>query len=231
MRGIFVIASLASFVLASAVSPASAAEPYILNLSGNNFSIKEAAAIGQELEVEALLSQVHDNAPIPLPGILDWSTEYTLRIHGLFLVDPPTNPVKTYVGGTIELWSQAPPNAPWTPTTPIAQIPAFNGGQVPATFIDGQQLLVGSFTQFATLFFGGQTGTVTSTINWTGGSRLADLQALGIDSNWHWNGFFNNSAPVPTGYRKLYGGKLEREVPVSVEPATWGKIKNLLRAD
>ena len=69
----------------------------------------------------------------------------------------------------------------------FATIPAFNGVTVPATFTDGTLLLSGAFTQFATLFFGGQTGTVTSTINWTGGSKLSDLQALGIASGWHWN--------------------------------------------
>jgi hypothetical protein len=113
----------------------------------------------------------------------------------------------------------------------VASIPPFNGAQVPTSFTNGQLLLSGVFTQFATLFFGGQTGTVTSTIDWTAGSKLADLQSLGIADNWHWNGFFNVTAPVPSGYFELYGGKLEHEVPVAVEAATWGSIKGLMRAE
>jgi hypothetical protein len=92
-------------------------------------------------------------------------------------------------------------------------------------------LLAGSFTQFATLFFGGSTGSISATINWTGGSRLADLQGLGIQNDWHWNGWFHMTAPVPPGYFRLYGGKLERELPVAVEATTWGAIKSLLRAE
>lgn len=229
MRGIVAIASVV--ILASAVGVGHAAEPYILNLSGNNFSTNEAAAIGQQLRIVAMLSQVQDTPPFALPGITNWSTEYTVNVAGLTLASPPGNAVKTYTGGTIELWSETPPDAPWTPTTPVSTIPSFNGGQVPATFTDGTLLLSGNFTQFATLFFGGQTGTITSTIDWTAGSKLADLQALGIASGWHWNGFFNISAPVPSGYFRLYGGKLEHEVPVAVEPSTWGSIKSLMRAD
>ncbi len=227
MRG---ITALATFALLVGMVGVSVAEPYLLNLSGNNFSITEATAIGGELEVAALLSQVQDNPPFPLPGILDWSTEYTVSIRELILVDPPSNPVKSYSGGVIELWSDTPPDAPWTPTTPVSSIPAYNATQVPATLVDGAAVLTGVFTQFATLFFGGQTGSISATINWTGGSEFAGLQALGIENDWHWNGWFNIGAPVPPGYLRLYGGKLERETPVAVEPATWGEIKNLLRA-
>jgi hypothetical protein len=229
MRGIVGIASVV--ILAGAVSTAHAVEPYVLNLSGNNFSTTEPAQIGQQLNLVALLSQVQDTAPFPLPGITNWSTEYTLSIGGLTLATAPGDPVKTFTGGAIELWSESPGDAPWTPTTPVAAIPAFNGAQVPTTFTNGQLLLSGVFTQFATLFFGGQTGTITSTINWTSGSRLADLQALGIANDWHWNGFFNVVAPVPPGYYRLYGGKIEHAVPVAVEASTWGSIKNLMRAE
>jgi hypothetical protein len=170
MRGIVGIASVV--ILAGAVSTAHAVEPYVLNLSGNNFSTTEPAQIGQQLNLVALLSQVQDTAPFPLPGITNWSTEYTLSIGGLTLATAPGDPVKTFTGGAIELWSESPGDAPWTPTTPVAAIPAFNGAQVPTTFTNGQLLLSGVFTQFATLFFGGQTGTITSTINWTSGSRL-----------------------------------------------------------
>jgi hypothetical protein len=230
MRGIVAIASV--LVLTSAVGgTAHAVEPYILNLSGNNFSTNEAAQIGQQLRIVAMLSQVQDTPPFALPGITGWTTEYTINIAGLTLASAPGGSVKSYTGGTIELWSEAPPDAPWTPTTPVSTIPAFNGVTVPATFTDGTLLLSGAFTQFATLFFGGQTGTVTSTINWTGGSKLSDLQTLGIPNGWHWNGFFNVNAPVPPGYFLLYGGKLEHEVPVAVEASTWGSIKNLMRAE
>lgn len=228
MRGITALATLALLIGAVGVS---SAEPYILNLCGNNFSISEAAAIGGELEVVGMLSQVQDNPPFSLPGIVDWTTEYTFDVRDLILASPPGNQVKTYTGGVVELWSETPPDAPWTPTTPVSSIPAFNALQVPARMVDGNADLTGVFTQFATLFFGGQTGSISATINWTGGSRLADLQALGIANDWHWNGWFHTTAPVPSGYRLLYGGKFEHEVPVSVEPATWGEIKNLLRAE
>jgi hypothetical protein len=228
MRGITALATLALLVGAVGVSTA---EPYILNLSGNNFSITEAAAIGGELEVVGMLSQVQDNPPFSVPGIIDWSTEYTVSVRDLILASPPSNSVKTYTGGVVELWSETPPDAPWTPTTPVSSIPALNAALVPARMIDGSPELIGVFTQFATLFFGGQTGSISATIDWTGGTRLADLQALGIANDWHWNGWFNLIAPVPGGYQRVYGGKLEHETPVAVEPATWGEIKNLWRAE
>jgi len=227
MRGITALATLALLVGAAG---ASIAEPYVLNLSGNNFSTSEATVIGGELDVVGMLSLVQDNPPFPLPGIIDWSTEYTVAVQDLILASPPANSVKTYTGGVIELWADTPPDAPWTPTTPVSSIPAYNSLQVPALMLDGTPLLTGVFTQFATLFFGGQTGSISATINWTGGSRLGDLQTLGIASDWHWNGWFHTTAPVPAGYLRLYGGKLEHETPVAVEPATWGEIKNLLRA-
>lgn len=227
MRVITVLATLA--FLAGAVG-VSSAEPYLLNLSGNNFSISEAAAIGGELEVVGMLSMVQDNPPFSLPGVVDWTTEYTVDVRDLILASPPGNSVKTYNGGVIELWADTPPDAPWTPTTPVGSIPAYNTLLVPALMVDGTPLLTGVFTQFATLFFGGQTGSISATINWTGGSKLGDLQSLGIANDWHWNGWFNIIAPVPPGFQRLYGGKLEHETPVAVEPATWGEIKNLLRA-
>lgn len=228
MRG---IEALASVALLLGVWGTAAGDPYLLDLSGNNFSVTEAQVVGQELKVALLLSKVQDNPPFAVPGAIDWSTEYTLYVSGLMLTDPPGNPVKSYSGGSVQLWSENPPDAPWTPTTPVGAIPAYNAAEVPTKLTDGTALLIGSFTQFATLFFGGNTGSISATINWTGGSKLGDLAAQGITDNWHWNGWFNLTAPVPPGYQLLYGGKLEHEQAVGVEPATWGKIKNLLRAD
>lgn len=207
------------------------AEPYILDLSGRNYSTSEAQAIGQELEIVGLLTPGQPNPPFQLPGISDWSTEYTLHANGLMLADPPNQPVKNYSAGTIELWSQAPPNAPYTPSTPPASVPAYDSADVPSTFIDGTLLLRGNFTTFTTIFYTGDTGSISSVIEWVAGSKLAELQAQNIEDNWHLNGYFNVSAPVPAGYQRLYGGKLERAQPVAVEPTTWGRIKDLWRGE
>src|SRR5262245_7324216 len=94
MRAIVGIASVV--ILAGAVSTAHAVEPYVLNLSGNNFSTSEPQQIGQQLNLVALLSQVQDTAPFTLPGITNWSTEYTLGVSGLTLQTAPANPVKTF---------------------------------------------------------------------------------------------------------------------------------------
>lgn len=80
------------------------AEPYILDLSGRNYSTSEAQAIGQELEIVGLVTQGPTNPPFQLPGISDWSTEYTVHVNGLTLADPTGQPVKNYSAGTIELW-------------------------------------------------------------------------------------------------------------------------------
>jgi hypothetical protein len=139
--------------------------------------------------------------------------------------------VKNYSGGTIEIWSQEPGDAPFGPTTPMGSIPAFNPAAVPGTFADGTMLLRGNFTTFTTLRFSGNTGSISSTIQWVAGSKINDLAALGIQNDWHWSGFFHVAAPVPPGYRYLYGGTLERGQPVNVEPTTWGRIKELWRGD
>lgn len=202
----------------------------VVNLSGNNFSIQEPAAIGEELTVVGLLSQVQNDPPISVPGITDWSTEYTVYVHGLTLASDPTAFQRNFTGGTIEIWSQAPPNAPWTPTTPVASIPD-RSGSVPDVFADGTLVLQGSFSSFTILDWtttGGDTATITNTnIDFTAGSALPELQNLGLTDGWSWSGWYDVSAPVPGGYEILYGGKLEVEAPTPVESTTWGRVKSL----
>ncbi|MGD8396787.1 MAG: hypothetical protein PVF43_15055, partial [Candidatus Eiseniibacteriota bacterium] len=203
----------------------------ILNLSGNNFSMDEPAAQGGQLRIAAELSQAQDMPPITLPGITTWSTEYTVYVYGLILESEPTGFQRNFSGGHIEIWAQNPPNAPWTPTTPVSSIPAFSSGVVPASFTDGTMLLKGAFSSFTILdftMFGSATGTITNTdIDWTGGTSLSELIAQGIQNDWVWSGWFDVGAPVPGGYQMLYGGKLEVETPTPVEPRTWGSIKAL----
>jgi hypothetical protein len=227
MKCITVVLTLA-FVLAAADAQA---VPYILNMSGNNFSTHEPAATGQQLRIAAELSMVQNNPPFSLPGIGAWSREYTVYIHGLTLQSAPGAFQRNYSGGVLEIWSQAPPNAPWTPTTPVGSIPAYNPSVVPARFTDGEMILRGNFSSFTLLdftVFGAATGSITNTdIDFVAGSFLPLLQAQNLQSNWSWSGWFKPTAPVPSGYGMLYGGKLEVEAPTPVEAATWGRIKAL----
>jgi hypothetical protein len=101
MRGIVAIASVV-FLLCAVGGAAHAVEPYILNLSGNNFSTNEAAQLGQQLRVVAMLSQVQDTPPFALPGITGWTTEYTINVDGLTLASAPGASVKSYTGGKLE---------------------------------------------------------------------------------------------------------------------------------
>ena len=229
MRGITVVLVLAFAMTAANVA---AVEPYLLDLSGNNFSTDEPAAIGEQLKVAAELSVVQSNPPFALPGILDWSTEYTAYIHGLTLASNPSEFMRNFTGGILEIWSDSSVNAPWTPTTPVSNIPARESGTVPSTFTDGVMILRGTFSSFTILdftIFGSDTGTITNTnIDFTAGAALQDLVSQGIQNDWSWNGWYDVVAPVPSGYFLLYGGKLEREAPTAVEPATWGAIKRAL---
>ena len=227
MKAIAVVLALA-YVL---VATGSSAEPYLLNLSGKNFSTDEPGAVGQPLKIALQLSQVQDNPPMSLPGILDWSTEYTVYISGLMLASNPSSFQRNFTGGVLEIWAETPPNAPWTPTTPVASIPAYNASVVPATFTDGTMFLRGTFSSFTILDFtqfGSDSGTITNaSIDFDGGLHLQDLIDLGIQNNWSWNGWFHVVAPVPPGYQLRYGGKLEIDSPTPVEPTTWGAIKAL----
>ncbi len=228
MRGIAVVMVLAfTFAAANAV----AVEPIMLNLSGNNFSTAEPAAIGQQLKIASELAVVQANPPFSLPGILNWSTEYTVYFSGLTLASDPSGFTRNFNGGVVEIWSDSSTNAPWTPTTPVSNIPALNPSAVPSHFTDGVRILRGTFSSFTILdftVFGSDTGTITNTnIDFTAGAGLQDLVNQGIQNDWSWNGWFDVSAPVPSGYGLLYGGKLEREVPTAVESVTWGAIKAL----
>jgi hypothetical protein len=224
------VAAIVAMALVFAAADTMAA-PYILNLSGNNFSTHEPGAIGQELRVAGHLSMVQIQSPISLPGITTWSTEYTVYFKNLTLQSSPGAFQRNFSGGVVEIWSQSPMNSPWTPTTPVSSIPGYNSGSVPSTFTDGTMLLRGVFSSFTILDFtqfGGPSGTITNTdIDFVAGSALGELQSHGVQHNWSWSGWFDVVAPVPDGYQLLYGGKLEVESPTPVEASTWGQIKSL----
>ncbi len=229
-----VLVAAASWVAAFSIPQQVRAETAALHLAGNSFSIREAQAIGQQLEIVGLLDQLQSRSPFSLPGITDWSTEYTLHIYDLTLADPPGQMVKTYNGGVIELWA-GPVDAPFGPGTAIANIPRYDPlydrPAVPITFANGTLLLQGHFSSFSTIRFAGDIGSISSSIEWVAGSKLADLVAQGIENDWHWNGDFNAGAAVPPGYGESYGGSVERAQAVSVEPTTWGRVKELWRGE
>ena len=129
-----------------------------------------------------------------------------------------------YTGGTIDLYQDPsrdhdfginPPNPPATPNT----------------FTNGSLFLGGTLSDFF-LFFDPSTGSgaYEANANFTSGSGLATLgqmDALG----YTFGGVLDRStgATIPQGYDLQADGVIQVQVRVSVEPRSWGAVKDLYR--
>ena len=71
----------------------------------------------------------------------------------------------------------------------------------------------------------GTGGSISCSVNWTGGSRLAELGAN--TTGWGMGGTLQTGVgSIPTGYDELWDCKIDQAV-IAVEDKTWGEIKGL----
>lgn len=144
----------------------------------------------------------------PLP--LDFANfEYTVVITDLRLdVDGAT---QIYSGGTIVIYEDA------TTTATFAD---------PSTFSDGTAILAGVVTTMERTLFTSSLGSLSGSLDWTGGSRLGELPP-GSATDWVLLSTVSRSPVlVEPGFDEQWDGKLEpREEAVGAESPSWGAVK------
>lgn len=209
-----------TLLLAFAVSARAADQ--ILHLSGHAWEDDGVGGsfppsnVGDVLNIVGILNDIE--AP------LVWDTanySYTVHVRSLVSLGESvfgTTHVSSYSGGLFTIYVDfLPSNASYGVNPP--------NGTVPSTFTDGiSTYLDGYFTGFTVTFnTGTQSGSFNGQLNFTGG----DVYPL-LTATQGWTFGANLANVSPTGYDVQMNGDVYLQV-VSVEPQSWGGIKNLYR--
>lgn len=187
---------------------------HIIDL-GQSPCFDEPPPAGSPLEFYGVLP-VQTQAPIPFPGLETGEIEYTFYLEDLDLLGDPGAFEREYGAGTIRLWADPTPDV----TGPCE--PTLYGGE-------GEIVLSGIVASFVVLDFtqvGASSGAIFGVVHWMGGTRIDELIAMGLRTDWQIEGGFTLEQGTP--YGRVFEGELWRE-PVPVEAATWGQIKSMLR--
>jgi hypothetical protein len=179
------------------------------NFDFNGYAQIPGTSLGQPL---AMYSVLTNNGVVPTPILLDFATnEYTMVIHGTVTGSSAT--AVYYAGAQVDIYSDA-----------------RSGGTaadyaIPSSFTDGTLILSGAFAgnlarNTVTPTLGGFIGTV----NFSGGTRLADLST---PDGWPCGGAWSRTiSGIPNGFQEMWDGKIDL-ASVAVEPRTWGGVKRL----
>jgi hypothetical protein len=162
-----------------------------------------------------MYSEVFDPAPATTPLPLDFADyQYTLVIEGLTL-DSDSGIAQTYSGGTLTLYQDAGTAADYAN---------------PATFTDGEALLIGTFTTLTRTAFPGMPVGINGTVDWTGGTHLDDF-APSDQTNWSFlSGASSAVNDVEPGYDENWDGKVEpKHEVVPNTAASFGAVKALFK--
>jgi hypothetical protein len=120
-------------------------------------------------------------------------------------------------------------------TVAIYEDPAFdlNYGASPAeglpTATNGTAVLTGPILH-ASMFFNNSSGTgsITGDMDFTGGTRFAELEALGLDeADWHFNDPVSADASVPAGYHARWAGRITGILTIPTADCTWTRVRAL----
>lgn len=172
--------------------------------------------VGDGLNIVGILNDIE--AP------LVWDTanyEYTLYVRNLVSLGGAVfgnTHVVSYSGGLFTIYVDwLPPNHQYGINPPNAT--------APSTFSDGiSTYLDGNFSDFTMTFnTTTQSGSFTGTLNFTGGDVYSLLTAT---NGWTFGA--NIAGFSPQGYDLQMNGDVYLQV-VSVEPESWGGVKNLYR--
>ena len=149
--------------------------------------------------------------------------EYTFVMDGLvstgFSVAGP-NRIINYTAGTIRLYED--PKVGGT-TADYGTLPP--NLVAPSTFEDGDEILVGSLTNFQfVLDTSTGTGAFEAVFTVTGGSQFANFPA-NRRAGWTFSGSSGNALNIPTGYAHQIDGQTFLNSPVSSRRTSWGRLK------
>jgi hypothetical protein len=153
---------------------------------------------------------------VPTPIALDFNNnQYTMVLTAtLTVVGPPSQ----YSPATVQLYED--------PISGGTNADYAN----PATFTDGTLILSGVIDGNLTRNrFTTTLGNYIGKIDFTGGTRLGDLQTT---QDWPIGGGWSRNAsvtpPIPPGYNEQWDGKIDN-APVAVEQRSWGAVKEFYR--
>jgi hypothetical protein len=203
-------------ILALAAGPASAL-PFF-DFHGYSYLNGPGFTVGTSVQVPALFNVIQPDPIWPLDFV---NNEYTIMAAGLTITDVQSaGPmlILTLSGGSIGLYEDPLRNSVWAASPPSAL--------VPATFQDGTAELVGHFTSMDMIFDTGTgTGTISGTITWTGGARLAQI---GNPAGWTYFGGVSNHAGlgIPVGYDLAWDPQIYGPEETPVLNSSWGAIKH-----
>jgi len=149
--------------------------------------------------------------------------EYTVVMSGLTSTGFTTvgnYRIISYTAGSITLYED--PKASGTtadygmaPPNPVA----------PASFEDGDPILVGSLTSFQFMVdLTNGTGSFEAVFTVTGGSQLANFPPNQRDG-WTFAGSTGNALNIPEGYAHQIDGQTFLNAPTAARRTTWGRLK------
>lgn len=180
----------------------------------------ETSLPGDELAIATVVTQIDAIFEVDLNTV-----EGTLYIDGLTSLGAVVNPSTgvttiSYTGGTLRLYADPSKDHDW------GTFPA--NGTVPGTFVNGDLLFEGTFTNFTLILQGSGGGVFEGYLNGTGGSALAGPCS---DCAYTFAGAFTtpSGAQIPEGYDMQVDGVLEIESAVAIENVNWGSFKTLYR--
>jgi len=213
------VVTVAVSLMVAASASISMALPFF-DFHGYSYLDGPPNSVGTVVTVPALLNEIQ---PDPVWPLETDDNEYTLLVEGLTIEEVSsvfTFITVIYSGGTIRLLEDPSMNATmqgWVPDPPNAS--------VPGSFGDGDVLLEGVFTEMV-MFFNTATGTgtVSGSVDWTGGSRLADLDS---PDGWTYFGGVSNDQifEIPNGYDLVWDPQLYGPEPIPVLEGSWGLMK------
>ncbi len=205
--------------LMAASAAISTALPFF-DFQGYSYLDGPANTVGTVVTVPALMNEIQPDPVWPLDFV---NHEYTVLVEGLTIQEVSVvNSFVTvyYSGGTIRLCEDPSKNATsegWEPNPPNVAVPDYFG--------DGEVLLEGVFVDMV-MFFNASTGngTVSGSLDWTGGSRLADLDGT---TGWTYFGGVSSNPifDIPDGYDLVWDPQLYGPEPTPALESSWGLLK------
>lgn len=186
-----------------AVGPASAQQYFDFNAQ-----VLVPTTIGGDL---TLYGVINNNGQIDTPLPLDFANyEYTIVVTNLTLLS--TGFTQQYAGGSVAIYEDT-------------STPADYGST--ATFSDGVAILSGDLVSLGRTMFTSSNGSVSGTVDWTGGTRLSEI-APADRLGWSFlSGVSTRTTVTLAGYDENWDGKTEPQVPiVPTEDPDWGQVKS-----
>jgi hypothetical protein len=220
MRSVFCL-SISILALFCLVFPGSASGAPFFDFYGFSYLSGAPFTVGTTVSIPMVFDPTQ---PEPVFGLDLDNNEYTVMVADLQIADVQTYgtvQVATFSGGQISILEDPARNSTWAVNPPNAQ--------TPGTFLDGNPILLGSFTDCILVFdLGSLTGSVQGHVNFTGGARVHELP----DPNqWLFFGGTTTSPQwdIPQGYDMAWDPQLLSPEVVPTRTTSWGRIRGMYR--